>query len=216
MKNCRKQIVSIMCAFVLAVCVLPTSAFAANSTPWLNCSSWASSYMEQAYRLELLPDDLEWRDLTVSITRAEFVEVALELYELLSGRDVPEYHGQNPFTDTRDDDILDAYALGIIEGTGSGTFSPNGTLTREQAATMLGRVAEIVKYGSVGDGEQLADSILSDVMDFADDTDIDSWAKNYVTYLVAIGAVNGTGNNRFSPDATMTREAAIKIAVEMV
>ena len=40
-----------------------------------------------------------------------------------------------------------------------------------------------------------------------------SWAKNYVDYLVAKGAISGNGAGKFLPKDNMTREQALKVAV---
>ena len=94
---------------------------------------------------------------------------------------------------------------------GGGLFAPQGTLTREQAATMLGRVYELFSLGKVKTGESLE---RSEVVPFSDDAQIGAWAKNYIYFFAGKDIINGVGNNTFAPLASMTREAALKIAVE--
>ena len=76
---------------------------------------------------------------------------------------------------------------------------------------MLGRACELALTGAVGDGSALPSAGTAP---FADDSSIAGYAKNYVYYLVAQGAVNGTGNNQFSPKLNMDRQSALKTAVE--
>lgn len=180
--------------------------------PWSRCSPWAEEYMSRAYGEDLIPQRLCWTDLTESITRAEFAAVAVALYETLSGRAVPDYSEKTPFTDTDDPDVLRAYGLGIVNGMGDGLYAPDSTLTREQAVTMLGRVYELVELGRVGTGGELPQNGAP----FSDDSAISAWSKNYVYFFVGAGVINGVGNGLFDPVGNMTREAALKVAVETV
>ena len=79
------------------------------------------------------------------ITRGEMAEMMVRGlgYQGLAEAAV-EKREKNPFTDVSYGDpdagyILVAYALGILQGNGDGTFHPNGTATREQAAALLVR-----------------------------------------------------------------------------
>lgn len=177
--------------------------------PWGRCSAWAKDYMDRAGNQGLIPDRLSAQDLTQGITRAEFAAVAVKLYEALN-QAVPAYTGENPFTDTTDADVLRAYGLGIVNGVGENRFAPNSTLTREQAVTMLGRVYELTKTSAVSGGAALEQGGQT----FADDADIGDYARNYIYFFVGQGIVDGIGSNQFAPAATMTREQAIKVAVE--
>lgn len=189
------------------------AAYAAERSgePWSRCSDWARDAMARADQAGLIPESLSCADLTRNITRAEFAAVAVALYESLKGSKAPAYTGQSPFTDTSDADVLRAYGLGVVNGTGEGTFSPDSTLTREQAVTMLGRVYELVRTGSVGSGEGLAPG---NIQSFADDKAISAYARSYLYFFVDKGIINGVGNDQFAPRQAMTREAALKVAVE--
>ena len=184
-----------------------------ESILWSNCSDWAETYLKQAAEMDIYPDVFLMSDMTQPVTRAEFASVAVMFYEALTGKKVAYDNLDNPFNDVSDDqlDVLAAAALGIVNGTGNGGFSPNGSLTREQAVTMLGRVAELAQFGEVGDGSalKLGDRELT----FTDQGDISGWAANYVHYFVSHKVVDGTGNGAFAPALAMTREQAMKVAV---
>lgn len=177
--------------------------------PWSRCSDWATDYMERAGTQGLIPDRLSGQDLTQGITRAEFAAVAVRLFDALN-ESAPASTMDNPFTDTDDADVLRAYALGIVNGVSEDRFAPDKTLTREQAVTMLGRVYELTKTNAVsgGAGLEQGDQV------FSDDSAISDYARNYIYFFVGQGIVDGVGGNRFSPLGTMTREQAIKVAVE--
>lgn len=187
------------------------SAAVVSGEPWSRCADWAQDQMKQAYRMDLIPERLQNRDLTAAISRAEFAAVTVAMYEKLSGKTVPAYKGQSPFTDTEDADVLKAYSLGVVKGIGGDLYAPNGTLTREQAMTMLGRVYELVNDGAVGDGSGLPHDA---VQKFDDDNTISGYARDYIYFFVATGVVNGVGNNLLDPLSQMNRQSAIKMTVE--
>ena len=104
------------------------------------------------------------------------------------------------FTDAGEIDVKNTEAvtvlsgLGIIGGMGDGTFQPNGTLTRAQAA-------KIIAYMLLGkDG---AEALPADTAAF-DDVPTSHWSCKYVNYCAEKGIVSGVGNNKFNPNGTLT------------
>lgn len=74
-----------------------------------------------------------------TMTRAEFAAVVTRSLGLV-------YTGAHPFTDVGagawyEGAVLAAYRYGITTGTSAKTFSPDGTITRQEAYTMLARAA---------------------------------------------------------------------------
>ena len=177
---------------------------------WSKNSGWAENYLYQAQDAGLIPEVLSGADMTKNITRSEFAALAVKLYEKQSGKTAAV--GENPFNDCNDENVLKAYNLGIVKGVALDRFAPNDPLTREQAATMLGRVHEIIKYGSVGDGSKLN---TSGATAFNDDNLIGGYAQAYVYFMNANKILEGVGNGSFNPLGNTTRESAIKIAVTM-
>jgi len=192
--------------------VYVTYATRYSDEPWQRCADWARGQMKSAYEQGLMPDCLQGCDLTQTITRSEFAAAAVALYENLKGQDAPDYDGASPFTDTDDEDVLRAYALGVVKGTGDGsTFSPDGQLSREQACTMLGRVCELVRTGAVGDGASL---YQGSTQPFTDDGKIAAYARNYIYYFAGEGILTGPGDGSFQPGTNMDRQSALKVSVE--
>lgn len=101
-------------------------------------SSWAVEQVNAAIAAGIVPDSLQSK-YTQPATRAEFCALAVELYETIKGSEITE---RTTFTDTSDINVQKMGALGVVTGVGGGRFDPDGTLTREQAATMLARLAE--------------------------------------------------------------------------
>ena len=83
---------------------------------------------------------------------------------------------------------------GITGGVGNGLFAPNQPCTRAQIVTFLWRAA--------GSPEPKAMSGFSDVP-------ADSYYAKAVAWAVENGITGGTGDGKFSPDATCTRAQAV-------
>jgi len=178
-------------------------------TAWGYCSDWAESYVNDAGGQDLIPYSVKGTDLRARITRLEFAAAALQLYKALSGVSSLQLTIDNPFSDCDDNHVLLACQLGIVNGVGDGKFDPDGTLLREQAVAMMGRVCELVQFGAVADGSQLD---LTGAKTFSDRAQTSAYARNYIDYLTACGVIDGVGGGLFAPLGTMTREQAIKVA----
>ena len=87
-----------------------------------------------------------------------------------------------------------AQEKGITSGIGNGLFGPNQPCTRAQIVTFLWRAA--------GSPEPKSMSSFSDVS-------ADSYYAKAVAWAVENGITTGTGDGKFSPDATCTREQAV-------
>ncbi|MFR2429661.1 MAG: S-layer homology domain-containing protein [Oscillibacter sp.] len=87
-----------------------------------------------------------------------------------------------------------AQEKGITGGIGNGLFGPNQPCTRAQIVTFLWRAA--------GSSEPKSMSSFSDVS-------ADSYYAKAVAWAVENGITTGTGDGKFSPDATCTREQAV-------
>lgn len=196
-----------------------------------SASPWALAILQEASQLGLIPDSLADADFTQPITRAEFAAVCVKVYEALSGEQASPA-AVNPFTDTKDPEVLKAYRVGITAGTSATTFHPDRLLNREQAATML---TKVYKKIAIDGWEMSRDEDFSETFNslftmpplFADDAQISDWAKPSVYFMAAKGIISGIGNNKFAPKATTqaeeamgyaqaTREQALTIAAKMV
>ena len=125
-----------------------------------------------------------------TMTRAVLVAA---LYRL-SGS--PEQTGPNPFEDVDDDAwyadaVLWAAEQGIVTGTSSTTFQPEGSVTREQLAAILYR------YDG-GDGTQ------GDLTAYPDSAAVSAYAVPGLAWAVKYGIVTGT-DGLLVPQGTATR-----------
>jgi hypothetical protein len=139
-----------------------------------------------------------------NMTRAEFA-VLLFRYLGLDPRDYQE--ADVPYADMANIDAWakDAaqamYVLGIMKGNGTDDskiyFSPQATITRAQAITMLGRLQE-KGYAA------------AELTAFTDAADVPDWAAAHLKTMVAQNVINGS-NGRLNPNAPMTRAQALKV-----
>ena len=157
-------------------------------------SSWAQAQVEEAIAAGLVPAALQG-GYTQPITRAEFCALAVELYETVKGTEIAQ---RASFSDTIDINVLKMAGLGVAYGAGDGTFAPDGTLTREQAAAMLSRLAMV-----------LGRSLPAGTAAFTDSAAISSWAADAVGQMQESGVMGGTGDGAFTPQGAYTREQSI-------
>ena len=157
-------------------------------------SAWAEEQVNTAISNGIVPETLQ-SEYTQATTRAEFCALAVDLYETVKGTEITE---RATFTDTTDLNVQKMAGLGVVNGVGGGRFDANGTLTREQAATMLSRLAEA-----------MGKPLTAQAPTFADNASISSWAADAVGQMQGSGVMGGVGNNTFSPQGSYTREQSI-------
>ena len=197
-----KKILSFILAVLLSAGILATGAFAAGD----GISSWAEKEVNAASAAGLVPDSL-MKNFTSPVTRGQVAGMFVRLIEksydqpmqdILAAKGVSVNEGV--FSDTTDINVFYANALGIINGTGQGKFSPDGTLKRAQIAAIINRAAKVMGIATEGYTHE-----------FTDITENYSWADPELGWPVHAGVINGVGNNRFSPGGDLTTEQAIVI-----
>lgn len=157
-------------------------------------SAWAEEQVNIAIATNLVPQNLQ-SNYTQVTTRAEFCALAVALYETVTGTEITE---RQTFSDTSDINVEKMAALGVVSGVGDNMFSPNSPLTREQAATMLSRLAAAI-------GKPLTEQAPT----FSDNASISSWAIEAVGQMQVTNIMSGVGDNTFSPQTDYTREQSI-------
>ena len=168
---------------------IPFAASAAD-TP----SLWAADSISKAISLNLLPQELQGK-YTQAMTRAEFCSLTVILYEKIMAKEISD---RIPFNDTNDVYVEKAAAIGVVLGVSDGRFNPGGQLSREQAATMLARLSEA-----------LGMPLVKKAATFDDNSSISSWAIERVGQMQASGIMSGTGNNKFTPKGSYSREQSV-------
>ena len=100
-----------------------------------------------------------------------------------------------PFVDTANHWALDSigyvYQKGLMSGTGAYNFQPNISMSRAMFVTVLHRLE--------GTPASTGVNVYSDVVP-------NGWYTDAVTWATSAGIVNGTGEGKFSPNASISRE----------
>ena len=164
---------------------------------------WAKEYVRTLYNAGVVngatptafaPD--------MSMKRGDFV---LMLYRAAGS---PAITGELPFTDVKADAyyaaaINWAAQNGIARGDGSGAFSPESTLTRQEGFTFVYRAlgALNVKY---------TDGDVSLLDQFTDRDNVSDWAAQAAATLVNMGVVQGS-SGYLDPSGQLTRAQMAKI-----
>jgi hypothetical protein len=94
--------------------------------------------------------------------------------------------------------IRAAALMGLVKGRSNGTYDPNGTITRQEAAVILTRIYERC-------GGQLGGEALS----YPDQNEIGAWALPSIQTVTALGVMNGKSDGGFQPAAAYTVEQSI-------
>lgn len=102
------------------------------------------------------------------------------------------------FTDAADIEQAEAVemlsALGVINGYTDGSFKPNDTISRAEAAKMI----YTIRNGGNDDASAFeGKSVFTDVY-------AGHWAEGYINFCYTNGIINGKGNSKFAPDDKVT------------
>lgn len=169
-------------------------------------SAWAVAELNKAQEYGFITEKIK-DNMGGPITREEFAEVAVRLYEKYTG-ETASYPDMSAFTDTQNPEIFKAYNLKIVNGTDAAKklFSPKLPTNREQVAAMLYRAVKAIKPD--------ADLSTGGAPGFSDAKQISGWALENVKFMSKQGFIKGS-NGMFSPKGTCTREQAVLIAVRV-
>ena len=145
---------------------------------------WAYSYVEDLAALGVFDSENDAFNPGVPMSRAGYVKTVVEAAGLEGTTEIS-------FPDVAEDAwyydvVATGVANGIIGGYEDGTFGPDDSLTREQAA----------KIAVLGfDMEEM----LPEEASFPDVAD-DRWSYGFVETLVAYGVINGYEDGTFGPE----------------
>ena len=123
----------------------------------------------------------------------------------------PEASGASGFPDVKQDawyaEAVDwASQTGIVSGTGAG-FDPEGSVTREQIASILYRYAKLKGWDV---------SKTASLQDFADGADTSAWATRAMEWAYAEKLITGKDGNRLDPQGQATRAEVAAILMRLL
>ena len=200
---------------LLLVAALSVTAFAANFTDvpsnayYADAVNWAVSngLISGTSSTKFSPDQ--------GCTRAMFVTVLDRYRKYLDGGQILDVYscpvGQEPtpFTDVNPgawyyESVVWAYNNGIASGTSATLFSPNATLSRQDACLFVYRFAKMNDWH----GTSTEDEINRGTAIFNNYTDkgqISSYAYDAMAWALEYGMISGTDPTTLAPRSTITR-----------
>ena len=136
------------------------------------------------------------------VTRAEYIKMLVVAFKLYDKNAKTDYFLDIPENTWYSSYIASAFNHKIIEGNDN-KAEPEGFITRQDAAVTAARTA-------------LKNPVVQGDMQFLDDGDISSYAKESVYALYEKGVINGMGSGMFEPLSHLTRAQAAKIICQIL
>lgn len=168
---------------------------------------WAENAIKVAAAKSLVP--YEFTNIyEKTITREEFSELLANLIVVAGNyASMDAYMNatgtvylKDNFSDCqgRSETIDQLFAIGIISGRSEDVFEPDGAVSRQEAAAIMTRVANLFMY--VGTNYNL---------NCADRSQVAEWANFYVRWILDKGILTLDDSRRFYPNDNMTVQQAI-------
>jgi len=197
-KNGVENMKKFICSLLLAAIFCHITAYA--SSP----AAWAIADVENAIVAGYVPKEIQ-SEYTLPVKRSEFCHMAINFlchelgltFEELADK-ANSLFSAVEFSDVTDKHVILASKCGIVYGYEDGSFLPDKSITREEAAAMLARLYKL--YGSI--------YVYSNI-NYRDNNLISQWAVSDVKFCVAKGIMKGVSDTHFQPEGTYTREQAI-------
>lgn len=169
-------------------------------------SEWAEAAVAAAREHQLASDHI-LNNYRKPITRAEFAEVIVRLYDRIAGGSQQDADAKSPFKDTNHPYVVRAYKLGIVSGKADGKFAPFESISRQDMAVMLDNMLK-----AAGVPLQRADRQWQ--KPYADLDQVAGYALESLKLFNSEGIIQGTGDY-IQPKQTATREQALVMAVRI-
>ncbi|MEA4848986.1 MAG: S-layer homology domain-containing protein [Clostridiaceae bacterium] len=202
----KKSVRIIVVLFIFAAALTFCGFAEAEDVPYKGASTWAVPELDKAAGYGFITDRIK-NNMKAAISREEFAEIAVKLYEKYTGKPAA-YSDMSAFTDTNNPEIFKAYSLKIVNGTDlqRRLFSPDQFTNREQVAAMLFRTVQAIRPDS--------DFSAGEAEKFVDENEISDWALEPVRYMIANGFLKGA-EGKIGPKDICTREMAVLIATRV-
>ena len=169
-----------------------------------SASDWAVDELDQAAGLGFITDSIKG-NMSGPITREEFAEVAVNFYEIVTGKKA-DVHPTETFSDCSNPEVLKAQNLGIVYGVGNGKFLPKDLLQRQQMAAMITRTLTAC-FENVT--KEYISQDVKGVIDFKDQADFADYGLEPAKFMAKYKITVGDGKGNFGPVDNCTREQSV-------
>ncbi|VDN46246.1 putative S-layer homology domain-containing protein [Petrocella atlantisensis] len=178
-------------ALVLSQMTMVTAAASDYENHWANANieKWMDLGIIKGYPSGAFKPE-------ASITRAEFVTVINNIFQLEEKTDVT--FSDVKTTDWFEDAVLKASTAGIVSGHNN-RFRPDDRITRQEAAIVLTNAF------------QLTGTEAAAYSTYTDASDVATWAATQMSVLVEKGYMQGRSNNELAPMSNLTRAEAVTL-----
>ena len=190
--------------------VLPVSVTKpGTSFPDIQGSPWQAAVEALAAREIINGMTADSFDPEATMTRAQYATIIVKALGLKPDKsasagftDVPATSWFAPYVGT-------ACRYGIVEGRGDGTFDPQGTINRQEAAVMTARAAKLCGMDTALD----ATGIRQYIAQFTDYTKVNNWARESVAFCFKAGILESDEfEENIEPKQDITRgEVALMV-----
>lgn len=160
--------------------------------------------LDKAAGLGFITDSIKDK-MNGPITREEFAEVAVNFYELVTGKKA-EPHPTETFIDSTNPAVLKALNLKIVFGVGGGKFLPKDLLIREQMAAMITRTLTACYDEITSD---FINNNVNGVTNFKDQAGFLGYGINPAKFMAKYKITLGDGKGNFGPEDNCLREQAV-------
>ena len=192
----KKILIPILASSLLLGSVSTASAY--------NFSNWAVKEYYSANTAGLISQNVISGRPTANISRAEFCELVMNLYMVITDK-TPEIVSI-PFRDTDSEAVKMAYSLGVIDGKTKTEFYPADPVKRQEMAKIIMRTLNAANKNT-----NITAADINRLWRFSDFGDTDSWATGDMAKSVKYEVINGLSDTTLLPKGYATREQAIAI-----
>jgi spore germination protein YaaH len=202
------------------LCGISTYYIGAQNINGLKLISDISNYKSEimdAFKENLVPINLR-NNYSEFITREKFCELIVKFIEAYSDQSISSYISnknisvnENIFKDTHNPNIYNIATLKIVNGVGDNYFNPDSFIKRQEAATILMRIAKEFELEP-----------NTNEINFEDIENIPNWAIDGIKFVSSCKdlktnnrVMNGISKNNFSPNGQYTHEQSIMTLIRL-
>lgn len=192
----KKRILAAFLSASLLACGMP-GASAANDIS----GHWAEKYITYLNEEGVINPSATTGDYSPEekVMRAEFMRYINRAFHFTEKAEI-SYTDVQP-ADWYYETVQIAEKYGYIAGVGDGKMDPEGYVTREQAATIIGRLYKTTT----------ADAVAPSQLSFSDKASISTWSAGYIYDAVQKSYIVGYPDGTFKPKNTVTRAEVSRI-----